>query len=277
MTEPAASPAPEAPGSGTPGSGTPGSGTPGSGTPGAGAPGSGQPGRRGLRRWLPVAVLALGFVLFFAYDLHRFIDWDALKEHRVWLEAEVARNEALVVAAFIAIYALVVAFSIPGGAIMTIIAGFLFGTVLAAGCGVVGGTLGAVCVFLAARTAFGDALRAKAGPALKRMEAGFRENAFSYMLFLRLVPLFPFWLVNLVPAFLGVPLGTYFLATLIGVIPGALVYASLGNGAGVILDAGGEPDLGIVFRPDVLLPLLALAALALLPVVYKKFKARRKS
>ncbi len=252
MTEPAESPTPE-------------------------APGSGQPGGRGLRRWLPVAVLGLGFVLFFAYDLDRFIGYEALQEHRDRLDAEIARNEALVVAAFITIYALVVAFSVPGGAIMTIIAGFLFGTVLAAGCGVVGGTLGAVCVFLAARTAFGEVLRAKAGPALKRMEAGFRENAFSYMLFLRLVPLFPFWLVNLVPAFLGVPLGTYFLATLIGVIPGALVFASLGNGAGAILDAGGEPDLGILFQPDVLLPLLALAALALLPVVYRKFKARRKT
>ena len=90
-----------------------------------------------------------------------------------------------------------------------------------------------------------------------------------------MIPLFPFWLVNLVPAFLGVTLRTYFLATLVGVIPGALVFASLGNGLGAILDAGGEPDLGIVFRPEVLLPLLALAGLALLPVVYKKFKARK--
>ncbi len=254
MTEPAEKPAPEAPGSGT--------------------PGSGQPRGGGLRRWLPVAVLGLGFVLFFAYDLQRFISFEALQEHRNRLDAEIARNEALVAAAFVGIYALVVAFSIPGGAIMTVSAGFLFGTLLAACYGVVGGTLGAVCVFLAARTAFGEVLRAKAGPALKRMEEGFRDNAFSYMLFLRLVPLFSFWLVNLVPAFLGVPLRTYFFATLVGVIPGALVYASLGNGAGVILDAGGEPDLGIVFRPDVLLPLLALAALALVPVAYKKFKAR---
>ncbi len=233
------------------------------------------PGARGLRRWLPIVVLGLGFVLFFAFGLQRHISFEALQEHRGWLVAEVARNEALVAAAFIAIYALVVAFSIPGGAIMTISAGFLFGTVPAACYGVVGGTLGAVCVFLAARTAFGEVLRAKAGPALKRMEAGFRDNAFSYMLFLRLVPLFPFWLVNLVPAFLGVPLRTYFLATLIGVIPGALVFASLGNGLGAILDVGGEPDLGIVFQLDVLLPLLALAVLALLPVAYKKFKARR--
>lgn len=243
-------------------------------SPGSEAPGG--PGARVLRRWLPVTVLGLGFVLFFAFGLQRHISFETLQEHRGWLVAEVARNEALVAAAFIAIYALVVAFSIPGGAIMTISAGFLFGTLPAACYGVVGGTLGAVCVFLAARTAFGSVLRAKAGPALQRMEAGFRDNAFHYMLFLRLIPLFPFWLVNLVPAFLGVPLRTYFFATLVGVIPGALVFASLGNGLGAILDAGGEPELGIVFQPEVLLPLLALAVLALLPVAYKKFKARKR-
>ena len=235
------------------------------------------PKTRGLRRWLPVAVLGLGFVLFFAFGWHRYISFDTLQEHRDWLVAEVGRNQASVAAAFVALYALVVAFSIPGGAIMTISAGFLFGTVAAACYGVVGGTLGAVCVFLAARTAFGEVLRAKAGPALQRMEAGFRENAFSYLLCLRLIPLFPFWLVNLVPAFLGVSLRIYVVATFVGVIPGALVYASLGNGLGAILDTGGEPDLGIVFQLEILLPILALAVLALLPVAYKRFKARKMS
>lgn len=232
------------------------------------------PKARGLRRWLPAAVLVLGLVLFFALGWQRYISFEALQQHRDWLVVEVACNQALVALAFVGLYALVVAFSIPLGAVMTISAGFLFGTVAAACYAVVGGTLGAVCVFLAARTAFGDVLRAKAGPALKRMEAGFRENAFNYMLFLRLIPLFPFWLVNLVPAFLGVSLRTYVVATSVGVIPGAVVFASLGNGLGVILDAGDEPDLGILFRPDVLLPLLALGVLALAPVAYKKFKGR---
>ena len=234
---------------------------------------SGGPKTSGFRRLAPVLVLGLGFVLFFAFGLQRYIGFETLQEHRGWLVAQVARNEIMAALAFIALYTLVVAFSIPGGAIMTISAGFLFGTALAACYGVFGGTLGAVCVFMAARTALGESLRAKAGPALRRMEAGFRASAFSYMLFLRLIPLFPFWLVNLVPAFLGVSLRTYVVATFVGVIPGALVYASLGNGLGAILDAGGEPDLGIVFQPNILLPLLALAVLALAPVAYKKFKA----
>ncbi len=232
-------------------------------------------GGRSLGRWLPAAVLAAGCGLFFLLDLQRFISFEALQEHRGWLVGEVGRNMAAAALAFIAFYALVIAFSIPGGAVMTISAGFLFGTLLAAACAVVGGTLGAICLFLAARTAFRDVLRAKAGPALKRMEAGFRENALSYLLFLRLIPLFPFWLVNLVPAFLGVPLRTYALGTFVGIIPGTIVFASLGNGLGAVLDAGARPDLAFLFKPVVLIPILALAILALLPVAYKKIKGRR--
>ena len=94
----------------------------------------------------------------------------------------------------------------------------------------------------------------------------------SYLLFLRLVPVFPFWLVNLVPAFLGVPLRTYALGTLIGIVPGSAVYCSVGNGLGAVFDAGGRPDLGIIFKPEILGPIVALAALSLVPILYKKFK-----
>lgn len=227
-----------------------------------------------IRRFGPVLVLAAGLILFFILDLDRYLSFEALHENRAWLRAQVEANEVLAAATLIAIYALVIAFSLPAGAILTIAAGFLFGTVVAASCVVVGATLGATAVFLAARTAFADLLRAKAGAGMRRMEAGFRENAWNYLLMLRLIPIFPFWLVNLVPAFLGVPLRIYVLATLIGIIPGTVVYASLGNGLGAIFAAGEMPDLGIIFHPEVLLPILALAALAALPVIYKKFKAR---
>lgn len=232
-------------------------------------------GGRSCGRLLPIAVLAAGLVLFFVLGLDRFLSFDMLQEHRGWLMAEVERNGALAALAFIGLYAVLVAFSIPGGAAMTICAGFLFGTWLAAGCAVIGATLGAIGVFLAARTAFRDVLRARAGAAMKRMEAGFKENALSYLLVLRLIPLFPFWLVNLVPAFLGVPLRTYIIGTFFGIIPGTIVFASLGNGLGAILDAGEQPDLGVILNLEILLPILALAVLALLPVVYKKVKAKR--
>ncbi len=238
---------------------------------------TGQVAKKGrlLYRLAPLAILGVGLVLFFALGLDRFIGLDALREHRGWLVDRVEDNALLTGLSFIAIYALVVAFSIPGGALLTVTAGLLFGTVPAAGCVVVGATLGASGVFLAARTALGDMLRAKAGPALRRMEEGFRENALNYLLVLRLIPLFPFWLVNLVPAFLGVSLRDYVIATFFGIIPGTFVFASLGNGLGAILDAGDTPDLRIIFTPDILIPIVGIAVLALLPVVYKKFKARR--
>ncbi len=229
-----------------------------------------------LRRLLPLAVLAAGFAAFFALGLHRTLTLDELAERRADLTAFVAAQGGLAVLAYVGVYALAVAFSVPGGTVLTLAGGFLFGTLWGGAYAVVGATLGAVAVFLAARSALGEALRRKARPWIGRLEEGFREHAFSYMLFLRLVPLFPFWLVNLVPAFLAVPLRVYALATLIGIVPGALVYASVGNGLGAVLDAGGAPDLGVIFSADVLLPLLGLAALALLPAAVKAWRGRRR-
>ena len=227
-----------------------------------------------LRRLLPLAVLAAGFAAFFALGLHRTLTLGELAARRAELGAFVAEQGALAALAYVGVYALVVAFSVPGGTVLTLAGGFLFGVVWGTVYAVIGATVGAVAVFLAARSALGGALRRKARPWIGRLEEGFREHAFSYMLFLRLVPLFPFWLVNLVPAFLGVPLGVYALATLIGIVPGGLVYASVGNGLGAVLDAGGTPDLGLIVSGPVLLPLLGLAALALLPVAVKAWRRR---
>ncbi len=232
-------------------------------------------GKQWLRRLAPVAVLLAGLVLFLVLGLDRYIGLEALREHRHWLIEQVEANASLAALVFVGIYALVVAFSIPGGAVLTITAGFMFGTLAATGIVVIGATIGATAVFLAARTALGDSLRAKAGPALRRMEQGFRDNALSYLLVLRLIPLFPFWLVNLVPAFLGVSTRDYLIGTFIGIIPGTFVYASVGNGLGAVLDVGGTPDLEIIFSPEILIPILGIAILALLPVVYKMIKARR--
>lgn len=229
-----------------------------------------------LKRAVPLVVLVAGLAAFFALDLDVYVSLEALKQNREVLQAFVTENGVLAIFAFAALYAVVVAFSLPGGAIMTLAGGFLFGTVVGGLTVVVGATIGATALFLIARTALGDILRAKAGPFLGRMEAGFQENALSYLLVLRLIPLFPFWLVNLVPAFLGVSTSTYVIGTFIGIIPGTFVFASVGNGLGALLDAGQDPDLGIIFQPDVLGPLIALALLSLLPVAYKKYHARKK-
>ena len=235
------------------------------------------PSRGGLnvKRLLPIVVLVAGLVAFFAFDLDRFVTLDALKTHREVLQGWVESQGALAWLVYAAIYMAAVAFSIPGGAVLTIAGGFLFGPYVATSVVVIGATCGATILFLAARYAFADYLREKAGGAMRRMEAGFNENPVSYMLILRLVPLFPFWLVNLVPAFLGVKIRIYFLSTLIGIIPGTFVYSLVGDGAGAVLDAGGALDLGIIFEPRILAPIVGLALLACIPIVYKRIQARR--
>lgn len=227
-----------------------------------------------LWRWLPVAVLVVGFCAFFALGLHRYLTFETLRANRAELLAWVAAGPLVAALIYILVYMAVAAFSLPIAALVSVSGGFLFGIVLGALYAVAGATLGATILFLAARTAFCNVLRAKAGSAIKKMEDGFREDAFSYLLVLRLVPLFPFFLVNLVPAFLGVKLRTFVVATFLGIIPGALVFASVGNGLGAVFDAGRMPDLGILLSPPILLPIIGLALLAMVPVAYKRFKKK---
>jgi uncharacterized membrane protein YdjX (TVP38/TMEM64 family) len=227
-------------------------------------------------RVLPLVVLCAGLAAFFALGWHRYISFEMIRVHRSMLMEWVARWGMMAMVVYIAGYAVMAAFSIPGGALATMVGGYLFGLWMGAAASVIGATLGAIAVFLAARTALGEPLRARAGPALRRMEEGFRRNAFSYLLVLRLVPVFPFWLVNLVPAFCGVSLRTYALATLIGIIPGSFVFSSVGSGLGELLDRGEKPDFKILFQWHILLPILGLALLALLPVVVRKWQQRKK-
>jgi uncharacterized membrane protein YdjX (TVP38/TMEM64 family) len=228
----------------------------------------------GWRRWLPLLLLLVALALVYGTGLHRQLSLETLRTQREALQGFVAARPLAAPLVFVLAYAGAVALSLPGALFLTLAGGFLFGTLLGSVLSVTGATIGAVAIFLVARTALGSSLRDRAGPWLKRMEAGFREDAFSYLLVLRLIPLFPFWLVNLVPAVLGVRLPTFALATLIGIIPGSLVYTSVGNGLGAVLDHGGEPDIGLILKPQVLGPLLGLAALALLPVLYRRWKAR---
>ncbi|MCB2101346.1 MAG: TVP38/TMEM64 family protein [Rhodobacterales bacterium] len=233
------------------------------------------PSRPAFLRWLPVLVLVAGAALFFALGWHRYLSFDALRDNRELLQGWVHDHWVLAVAAFTLAYALAVVFVPPSGTVMTVGGGFVFGWLVATVTVVIGATVGATILFLAARLSFGDALRARCGGAIRRMEDGFRENAMSYMLVLRLVPLFPFWLVNIAPAFLGVGLRTYVIGTVIGIIPGTAVYAIFGSGLGSILDAGGDISLAGVLTPEIIAALVGLAVLALVPVIYKKVKAGR--
>lgn len=234
-----------------------------------------QQGKSLVLRLLPIVVLAGGLGLFFALGLHELVNFELLRDNRQLLADRVAESGWIAGLVFLILYAIVVAFSLPAGALMTITAGFLFGTLAATSYVVVGATLGASTLFLAARTALGDSLKARLGPSFERIQDGFNEDAFSYMLFLRLVPAFPFFIVNLAPAFMGIRFRTYFITTLIGIIPGTFVFASIGNGLGAIFDAGETPDLSIISEPAILIPLVGLAVLALVPVVVRRVRARK--
>lgn len=228
-----------------------------------------------VKRFLPLAILVLGLGAFFASGLHRHVSFEAISQHNQVLQEFVRNNLLQAVLLYGLIYAVATAFSLPVGLILTVTGGWLFGTTLATAGVVVGATLGACALFLAARSAFADLLRDRASGWVDKFKQGFQEGAFSYMLTLRLVPLFPFWLVNLVPAFLGVKFSVYALATLIGVIPGTFVFASVGNGAAAVLNQGGVPDLAGILTPDVVIPLVGLAVLSLIPVVYRRFFAKK--
>ncbi len=227
-------------------------------------------GKFSLKRLLPLIVLAGGFVAFFWLGLDKYLSFQALKDNRELMLQWRDENYLMAALVFTGVYAVFTSFSVPVGLWMTLAGGFMFGTVAGGFLSLLGASAGATAIFLAARYAFADMLKAKAGAYIAKMEDGFKENQLSYMLILRLVPLFPFWLVNLVPAFLNVTTRIYIFGTLFGMIPGALVYASVGNGLGTVFESGVEPNLGIIFSPEILIPIIGLALLALIPVVYKK-------
>ena len=204
----------------------------------------------------------------------QYLTFAQLAEHRAVLCEFAARDGALAAIGFIVVYAGLTALSVPGAMLMTLAGGFLFGPWLGASYALVGATLGASAVFFAARRGLAG-LTERAGPRLRRIKAGFREDAFSYLLCLRLVPIFPFWLVNLVAGASGVAWPVYVTATFFGMIPGAVVYAGIGSGIGDLIAAGRHPDPYTIFRPNILLPLIGLAVLALLPALYKRWRSRR--
>ena len=230
---------------------------------------------RRLLRWWPAVLLAAGVAAFFASGADHYLMLQTLHDNRMELVAFVNDYGALAVLAFLGVYIAATALAIPGSLILTIAGGFLFGIWWGTVWVVIGATAGASILFLAARTTLGEALRARAGPMLQRMEAGFGANAFSYLLSLRLLPVFPFFIINVVPAFVGVTLRTFVLATVLGIIPGSFVFASVGAGLGSAFEMMMEPTLASAITPEIIIGLASLAVLALAPIGWKKLKARR--
>lgn len=226
----------------------------------------------GPARFLPLALIAAAAGAVYLTGAYKYLSLDTLREHRAALEAFVDQRLVLAILLFAAAYVAVTALSLPGATLMSLLGGFLFGPFLGTAVVVIAATIGAGVIFTAARTALGDALRNKAGPFVRRMEEGFSRNAFSYLLLLRLIPMFPFFIVNIAPALFNVKLGVFIAATFIGIIPGAFAFVSAGNGLGAVLETGGDLKLtGLLTQPAVLTPIIAISFLALLPIALKAF------
>ncbi len=193
---------------------------------------------------LPAAALAAVVAVAYFYRLDHYLTLDAIRDNRAALLAYVEENRVVAVVGFVVVYAAAVGVSFPGAVVLTLAGGFLFGAVLGAALSVVAATIGAAAIFLIARSAFGDVLRLKAGAFVARMADGFQKDAFSYLLFLRLVPVFPFWAVNLVPALIGMRFAPFVVATAIGIIPGTAVYSAFGAGLGQVFTPLSEQASG---------------------------------
>lgn len=233
--------------------------------------------KSGLARILPLLVIVT-VALIGAFTLKDYLSFDALRDNREALIAFRDSNYLIALIGFIAIYTAIVGFSLPGATIATLTGGFLFGTAFGTIFNVTGATLGATLIFLAARYGFGEKLGAKlesSDGAVKKIKDGIDENQWSMLFIIRLVPAVPFFIANLIPAFLEVPLHRYVISTFFGIIPGTLVFTSVGAGLGEVFAKGETPDLGIIFEPHILLPILGLSALSLLPILVKAVTGKK--
>jgi len=230
-----------------------------------------EPQKSGLMRRLPL-ILILAAAVIGAFTLRDYLSFDALRDNREALIAFRDSNYALTAMLFMMAYLVIVAFSLPGATIATLTGGFLFGAVFGVFFNVTGATMGATAIFLAARFGLGEKLGARLeaseGP-IKKIKDGIDENQWSMLFLIRLVPAVPFFVANLLPAFLEVPLHRFVISTFLGIIPGAIVFTSVGAGLGEVFAAGETPDLGIIFAPHILLPILGLCVLAALPILVK--------
>lgn len=227
-------------------------------------------------RHLPLIIIVLAFVAGFVFLRDR-LTLDTLAQNREALLAYRDAHFALTAVIFVAVYIAIVALSLPGSAVTTLTGGFLFGLFPGVLFNVFAAGTGAVAVFLAAKAGLGADISARiaaSGGAGARLLAGLQKNVWSALLTMRLIPAIPFFLANLLPAFAGVRLFPFAVTTYLGIIPGAIVFTSVGSGLGGVFAAGGTPDLGIIFSAPVLLPLLGLAALSALPAIIRALRRK---
>lgn len=247
-------------------------------------------GKSGLKLWWPLIALVATMAVAYSLGWHKYLSIQNLAENREYLSSFVHDNWLNAILAYAGIYALTTALSLPVGSILTVIGGFLFGWLAAGFLTIFAATTGATLVFTVAKSTLGEFLRQKAGPFVQKLSAGFNDDAFGYLMFLRLVPLFPFWLINIAPALFGVRLRTFLITTFFGIIPGTFAIALLGSGLGSVVDKqqatydaciaqkGADAcvfdiNVGSLITPQLLAAFAALGIVALIPVAIKRWKA----
>ncbi len=236
------------------------------------------PARAGGRRWLrlaPIAVIAALFIALIASGAWRQLSLSTLAEHRAALLHFVGAHPYASLAAYLGVYVLVIVACSPGPAVLSIAGGFLFGPALGGAAALASMVIGAVIVFLACRTAFGDWAAHRAGPTVARIEAGFSRDAFAYLLALRLMPVAPFFVVTIAAGLARVRLSRFVLATLVGAAPSAFIFATLGAGLGRMFRRHAQLGAHVLLQPQIAGPLTALAVLALAAPAWRLWRARR--
>ncbi|WGW05271.1 TVP38/TMEM64 family protein [Tropicibacter oceani] len=231
----------------------------------------------GLKRHLPlITILAVAVLGYFT--LRDYLTFDTLRDNREALLAYRDANYTLLALGFVGLYIAIVAFSLPGAAVASVTGGFLFGLWGGTAFNVLAATVGAMAIFLAARAGLGRTLAGKletSDGTLRKLKEGLRDNEISVLFILRLVPVVPFFVANLLPALVGVKFRNFVLTTALGIIPGAFVFTSIGVGLGEVFDRGESPDLSLLWAPHVIGPILGLAALAALPIVIKALRGKK--
>lgn len=233
-------------------------------------------GKPGALRALPILLLLVGGIAG-AVLLRDAISFDTLRDNRAWLLAYRDAHFVMMALVFALIYIGIVTFSLPGAAVTSVTGGFLFGLGAGTALNVTSATTGATILFLAVRWGFGAALTAKIEASdgkIHKIQQGLRDNEWSVMFLLRLVPVVPFFVVNLLPALVGVRFRTFVITTALGIIPGGLVYTWIGVGLGEVFDRGEDPDLSLLWEPHIIGPILGLAVLAALPMGLRAFRGR---
>lgn len=247
---------------------------------------------RRLRQWAPAALLVAAMLLVYLFGWHKHLSFETIGRNYEVMRAFIGAHFVVALALFMLIYIASVALSLPTALILTVSGGLLFGWVAGGIAAVISATLGASILFLVVKISGGEALTRRAGPFVARLKDGFAENALSYMLFLRLVPVFPFFIVNLVPAMLGVPLRTFFIGTLLGIVPGTMAFSLAGSGLGSVIEAQNGAwhacvakagsaaacpymvDTSALVTRELLAALAALGLVALIPIAFKAWSKR---